>query len=456
MERQRPRYLSLEGLAVDLKLIRSVSLSGLKELRFRSLEPGRVIYWIANLIAWNYETLEHLEIGAENKVAENLRVRRVYNDTDSNCHLTINLRRLLETGLVAAYGPSYPVLPLSSLSLVGLNLLDLEDSRLRTIIDWTKLKALGLKSCSQLFGTLDFLKSAIIKPRGSEEGVNLKSFALRSESVANMNPLVMLLDALSIFLTSFKGLVHLSVLIQDRHMSPQLSVDNEIFQAHGPTLRSLVWDFRLHERTLFNQDVSRALSGNRHLVAIVKWCPLLEELGISLDWSSLMEPRGKRGTLKKVRELLFEHRCCICLVEKVVAYIKSLRHLRTLHIRNLPSLSDQGGKPAWPGISDDELSEGFITKFLRTLIRLRPEEPPNLKIVALGTPRYKYVCDGKASPGGDDGIDEFLKLRVYHVEYRRNFQGDFTPIVTFIAKGTTDAIHDIHHNIDILQADWMA
>lgn len=141
---------------------------------------------------------------------------------------------------------------------------------------------------------------------------------------------------------------------------------------------------------------------------------------------------------------------------QVAQNLKSLQHLRTLHIRNLPPLGKEDGRSTWPGVSDDERSEGFVTRLLRAMIRCCPELPPNLETVALGILRYKDVCAGKAARHENEILDEFLKLRVYHVEYQRNFQRDCIPIVTFIAKGTADAIQDTCHKIKILQSYWMA
>lgn len=140
---------------------------------------------------------------------------------------------------------------------------------------------------------------------------------------------------------------------------------------------------------------------------------------------------------------------------KVAQYLKSRKRLRTLHIRNLPSLRQEDGEPSWPGVSDDERSEGFVTKLVRALVRGRLEQPPILETIALGVTRYKDICAGIASPHDNERLDEFLKLRVYHVEYRRNFEGDCVPIVTLIAKGTTDALKGIRFNINILHSYWM-
>lgn len=140
---------------------------------------------------------------------------------------------------------------------------------------------------------------------------------------------------------------------------------------------------------------------------------------------------------------------------KVVYYLGLFKHLRTLHIRNLPPLRQDDGEPSWPELSDEERSEGFVTKLVRELVRLRPRQPPILETIALGILRYKDICGGKVSRHDNKKLDEFLKLRVYHVKYQRNFQGHYIPIITLIAKGTTDAIQDICPNIKVLQSEWM-
>ena len=134
----------------------------------------------------------------------------------------------------------------------------------------------------------------------------------------------------------------------------------------------------------------------------------------------------------------------------------ALNHLRTLHIRNLPSLRQEESNPSWPGISDDERSEVLITRLVRELLKRRPEQPPILELIALGLLMYKDVCAGKAFPYENERLDEFLKLRVYHVQYQRGFLGEFVPSITLIAKGTADDIQGIFHNIHIIQSDWMA
>ncbi|MCJ1266130.1 mitochondrial splicing system protein [Lobaria immixta] len=431
---QRPCCLRLEGFTVDpIRTLEFATPADLEELRFGSLELNQ-IDWMADLVATNSTTLQHLEMGAESTVRDCRRNDSFTKDNNSNVQLTQQFRQELDKYLVTSDGFSWSVLSVRSLTLVGLSLLALDDSQGRSIIDWTTLRDLALKSCSQLDRTLALLQSAMVRLDGSWEGVNLESFDLRSDNRANP---ALVADALKDFLTSFSGLVHLSLLIEDPVISA--SMLTAILKSQGSTLRRLIWDVRMQERTSFMTDLSRANSKNKHLVFISKQCPLLEELGLSFDWPALVEPHGREGTLINVAQNL-----------------KSLRHLRTLHIRNLPPLGKEDGRSTWPGVSDDERSEGFVLRLLRAMMRYCPELPPNLETIALGILRYKDVCAGKAARHDNERLDEFLKLRVYHVEYQRNFQGDYIPIITFIAKGTADAIQDTCPKIKILQSYWMA
>lgn len=293
LERQEPRCLRLKSLIVDSTGPPVLSkLYDLEELRFDYLRQHELAGWMGELVATNVETLRHLEIGAEN---------HLFNVNYANFQL---FKQEVERNL-SEYSedddPSHSLLSLSSLTLVGLCLLDLDDRKGRPIIDWTKLRALALKSCSQLGDTLTFLQSALVNSGGPGEGVNLKSFDLRSDNGA-VAPFSA--DALKTFLISFNGLVHLGLLLEDRSVSSSLLAG--ILAKHGPTLRRFIWDVRVQGRTSFAKDMSRAQSGNRSVSFIVKLCPLLEELGLSFDWPALMDPDGESGTLSKVRQLPFD------------------------------------------------------------------------------------------------------------------------------------------------------
>lgn len=286
--------MDLKRTSTNVRDLRFVPV--LEELRLESLEPSHIVDWMCSLVATNFETLQHLEIG---QVGD----RRLSDADDES--LTRNIRQKIASILEKSHGPPYPSLSISSLTLVGLNSLALENSKARPIIDWTNLRALALKSCKQLDNTLNFLQSAIAKSDKSGVAVNLKSFDLRSAT----GETVIVLDALEKFLTSFNGLVHLGLLLEGQRISSSSTL-SAVVKHHGPTLRRLIWDFRLQERTSFTKDPSWGHSDNKHLVSISRRCPLLEELGLTLDWPALMGPPttpGTWGTLAKVRQLPFDH-----------------------------------------------------------------------------------------------------------------------------------------------------
>lgn len=288
LQRQQLRCLRLTGVTVDsaLPLKSYYTLNHLEELRFGSLYPNPMVKWVVKMVVKNFTNLQHLEIGAENLVAACRSVDRLYNDTDDNVDpITNQFSQMIEEYLVSQHGLWYPPISVSSLTLVGLSLLDLKGRSHKSIIDWTDLKALAFKSCSQLDGMLRFLHSVFQNSRMSGKAMNLQSFDLRSEIRANTA------DALETFLTSFNGLIHLGLLLEDHAVS--LVTLHFILKNHGSTLRRFIWDIRAHERICFTEDLSRAQNGNKHLEIIARRCPLLEELGLTFDWNALMDPVRK-------------------------------------------------------------------------------------------------------------------------------------------------------------------
>lgn len=248
-------------------------------------------------MARNFATLQILEIGAENNTTHGC------HDNDQHLQLTERFRHELENCLATLHGSSSAALSMNSLTLVGFDLLALEDGKHYPIIDWRNLRTLALKSCSQLDGMLIFLQSAITKPGGA---VCLKSFHLRSDSFT--------IKTVKDFFMSFNGLINLSLLLEDhllenhtrRLLSYYESMLLNVLKIHGPTLRSFVWNVRWRERTSFEKETCQAEFGNKHITFISKFCPLLKELGLTFDWPVLMQEHitCRILPLMKVRRLL--------------------------------------------------------------------------------------------------------------------------------------------------------
>lgn len=93
---------------------------------------------------------------------------------DPNTRLPERFRHELENHLVDLHGYSSSPSSVRSLTLVGLDLLALEDGENHPIPDWGNLQALALKSCSQL-------ESTIIKLAGA-------GGSYKSQDVSSRNP----------------------------------------------------------------------------------------------------------------------------------------------------------------------------------------------------------------------------------------------------------------------------
>ena len=81
--------------------------------------------------------------------------------------------------------------------------------------------------------------------------------------------------------------------------------------------------------------------------------------------------------------------------------------------------------------------------------------PPPLRVIGLGALTYRDVWDGSVVDGST-ALDEFLRLRVYAVEYIRNIRGDQVPLLTMVANGYPGNIgSDISKNLSIFEPYWL-
>ena len=124
-----------------------------------------------------------------------------------------------------------------------------------------------------------------------------------------------------------------------------------------------------------------------------------------------------------------------------------------MNIRNLPRIYNQR--------SSQKLSSG---KYIRGLAEdvaydlidaYESDGPPPLRIIGLGSLTYRDVYDGSLIDGAM-AIDEYLRLRVYAVEYIRNIRGDQVPLLTMVANGYPGNIGpDISENLSIFEPYWL-
>lgn len=91
-----------------------------------------------------------------------------------------------------------------------------------------------------------------------------------------------------------------------------------------------------------------------------------------------------------------------------------------------------------------------------------PEEPPKLRVIALGSQTYRDVYGGdrwRSSTTLLDisslgMLDDFLQLRTYHIDYRRTILGKCDPVLTLMAKGCVRE-NPRYCDIEILKPYWL-
>lgn len=142
-------------------------------------------------------------------------------------------------------------------------------------------------------------------------------------------------------------------------------------------------------------------------------------------------------------------------------YIKTcLPNLQILNIRNLPEMN------GITVISADTLVKGIALKWVEQLIfaslfhRESLEDyggsgdPPSLSILALGSLKYRDLWDG--AHVYDNSIkNDFQTLRLFAVDYRRDSDGDWAPVLTHLSTGTTKNNEHPYRDISILEPYWL-
>lgn len=173
---------------------------------------------------------------------------------------------------------SVPVLNLESLKVIGWDLRPLLNGSYRPITDFDSLTSLTLESCPGLFDALPMLT----KVSGGEAVSrlpNLQSLTIRNERDDHPD----FTRNLDYFLRSLSPLRTLHLLLSGHYV---MRSSKEFLKVHGATLQTLVWDERLGRRHDLADDRLVDLRDAGRLSTIVKHCPNLVELGISVRWSN--------------------------------------------------------------------------------------------------------------------------------------------------------------------------
>lgn len=227
---------------------------------------------IASLLCHNCTSLKHLALGMERTQALEIMDIWRYDTSDSLPGYPLHFRTCIEDLVHNNSGQlGIPRLKLQSLHLVAFNSSILVE--ILPLLNLDNLQSLSLESCDEWADILPLPGTAISS--NSTWTPRLQKFRLRREA-SN----AMFQKHLKSFLSSFHGLVDLSVLLSGpgRILEPQCFIKN-----HGASLKTLVWDHRTGPREEFGistTDVDNERT-NCTLSEISLGCPNLRELGIA-------------------------------------------------------------------------------------------------------------------------------------------------------------------------------
>ena len=216
----------------------------------------------------NRKTLRHLHLGIWNAIA------RCSIQSGSNHGLPTSFAEKAKRALSPS-DSEIATLSLESLDLHNQDLGQLVGGVLGFKIDIKILTALRVESCSGLNEAFTIL---IGNDNSTLSPLKLTSFFLRHEG-GNLA----FAQNLTLFLTAFTGLKHLTLLIDgQRHAMGKAS----ILKMHGETLLTLVWDERSRPRQGEKTSKDTAVFAGGDIELISQKCPNLTALGICIPWES--------------------------------------------------------------------------------------------------------------------------------------------------------------------------
>ena len=257
-----------EFLTLMAKHITHLEVDGL------SLDVGNE--WICRLLAANHKHLRVLRLGSDSRVAED------YSSKTERVDSTIpesfaNTRKWCSPADDRGLMPS---LQLNSLGICGIEAAGTLQGDLGFHFDLENLTVLKLESCAGLLGAL-----ALFAPEdGSPKFLlpsKLNTLFIRHELREDATHFNAVLER---FLTSFSGLAQLEVLVDETDRC--LALDS-ILEAHGKTLKRLLWEERTGERLDMSEDTSLFPGKIKNLTVVGRYCPHLVSLALPLEWKAV-------------------------------------------------------------------------------------------------------------------------------------------------------------------------
>lgn len=225
------------------------------------------------MIVENAETLDHLELGFETRIAQDFALKI----HPPQYRLPSSFANAVRDLLPKSKLESPLTLSLGSLYLCGLDLRSVIQEELGFSIDFDKITDLRLESCPGLSQALPLLTGPG-DPSRPTLGALQDLFVRLEGSDPNFSIIF------ENFLTSVRGLVHLCVLVDYtgtvQNLEPILSV-------HGKTLCTLTWDERRGPRVQLDVSTSILSTKLGNLRIISQKCRNLTMLGLPLDWEAI-------------------------------------------------------------------------------------------------------------------------------------------------------------------------
>lgn len=332
---------------------------------------------------------------------------------------------------------------LRDLSLHGLDLSTLRPSSIPQALVFCQLERLSLESCpgsaellESIAGIFDWTATSPDAPQ-PRQTVSLKHFIFRSE-----NPTNAVKDAVIQFLCSFGGLQSLSLLFENATF---LERPSTLLGDHGSTMRSLVLESRIQPREHLGLDTSRPFGvggfsqeiWEESINDIARLCPNLVELGMGFPWNDEMV---------RLRKTL----------------LPTLKHLRTIHIRNFPE------NQVFSQLGDYTIKE-YATKFIEWVFpALVGGVRPALEHFAMGPTMYETrmkmppssSTTPSTSPNRSLGssrsqLPEFLRTHHFALDWAKTRFGRWSPMITPVTERWVEETEDTRPLNGVFEQVWL-
>lgn len=399
--------------------------TNLSILDSRTVNDGEVV---GKIISSNRDTLQHLRLGQEKHLLAGYAIHR----TAFLHHLPQPSEQFFTSAYALENMPR-----LRNLSLQGLNLLALRPSSIPQALVFCRLDRLCLESCPGSTELLESIATAFYWSSTSADAPKprqlplLKHFILRSEE-----PTSALKDSLIRFLSSFNGLETLSLLFENATI---LERPSTFLCDHGPTMLSLVLESRIQPREHLSLDTSRPFGVGGYsqdlweesINDIARLCPNLVELGMGFPWND---------EIVRLRRTL----------------LPTLKHLRTIHIRNFPE------NHVFSQLGDYTIKE-YATKFIEWVFpALVGGARPALEHFAMGPTLYETrmnMAPGVYSAGGNSrprsSFPEYLRTHHFAMDWAKTRFGRWSPMITPVTERWVEESEESRPLAGVFEQVWL-